>query len=76
MANPLYNRFNGGNNGMNDIGSSFKAFMEQNKGADANKMLADLVNNGKVSQQQLNMAQNYAQQLGGMLSQFKGMFGF
>jgi hypothetical protein len=39
-------------------------------------MLADLVNSGKISQQQLNMAQNYAQQLGGMLSQFKGMFGF
>ncbi len=76
MANSLYNKFNGENNAGNDIGSAFKAFMEQNKGADANKMLANLVNSGKISQQQLNMAQNYAQQIGGMLSHFKGMFGF
>lgn len=82
MANPFYDRFNRASNpqpaqpNQGDIGNAFQSFMNQHRGKNADQILSEMVQSGKISQQQLNAAQNYAQQIGGMLSQFKSMFGF
>lgn len=69
MNNPFYN----GNCG-NVPG--FVQFMNLMKGKNPNEILNNLVNSGKVSQQQLNIAQQKAKQMSGVFDCFKSMFGF
>lgn len=54
----------------------FPQFMQQMRGQDPQQMLNQLLQSGRVNQQQLNQAQQMAQQMQGQFDQFRGMFGF
>lgn len=69
MNNPFYNGNMGGV-------PSFVQFMNSMKGKNPNDILNNLVNSGKVNQQQLNIAQQRAKQMSGAFDCFKSMFGF
>lgn len=79
MANPLFNALKGtkGSQGgpMNMI-QAFQQFMQQNQGNNPNEMIQQMVSSGKLSQQQLNQAQQMAKQMEGQFNGFKSMFGF
>ena len=53
----------------------FQQFMGQMQGRNPRAMLNDLVSSGRVSQEQLNAAQQQAQQLAGMFQSMGGTFG-
>lgn len=63
MSNPLYQAFNGGQNNMM---ANFQSFMKQMQGKNPNEEIAKLLQSGRISQQQLNQAQQMAQQFAGM----------
>lgn len=65
MSNPLYKAL-GGNQQPNMMGD-FQRFMQQMQGRNPHQEIANLLQSGKVSQQQLNQAQQMAQQFMGML---------
>lgn len=69
MANPFYQP-------NNTAFMPFIQFMNAMKGKDPNKILNEMVSSGKVNQQQLNVAQQKAKQVGGMFESLRGMFGF
>ncbi len=73
MANPLFKAM-GGNSQPVNIFEQFPKFMQQMRGKDPSQILNNLVSSGKVSQQQLDVVQQQAQQMSGMFEQFKGMF--
>ena len=54
----------------NPLQMQFNQFMQQVKGQDPNALIQKLVSNGRVSQQQLDMAQKQAEMY---KSQFDGM---
>lgn len=56
--------------------SQFPQFMRQMQGQDPQQILNQLVQSGRINQQQLNQAQQMAQQMQGQFDQFRGMFGF
>lgn len=56
--------------------SQFPQFMQQMRGQDPQQLLNQLVQSGRVNQQQLNQAQQMAQQMQGQFEQFRNMFGF
>ena len=56
--------------------SQFPQFMQQMRGQDPQQLLNQLVQSGRVNQQQLNQAQQMAQQMQGQFEQFRSMFGF
>lgn len=75
MSNPLFNALGGGgipqgNNQMNMM-QQFQKFMGEMKGKNPEEEINKLLQSGRVSQQQLNQAQQMAQQMQGM---FKGFF--
>lgn len=53
----------------------FQQFMQQMKGKDPNAIINEMVSSGKISQEQLNHAQQQAQQMSGMFDGMRGMFG-
>ena len=53
----------------------FQQFMSQMQGKDPKAMLNDLVSSGRVSQEQLNAAQQQAQQMASLFEPMRGMFG-
>ena len=53
----------------------FPQFMQQMKGKDPNQIINQMLQSGKINQQQLNMVQQQAQQMQNQFAQFKGMFG-
>ena len=61
--NPLYQAL--GNRQPNMM-SAFQQFMQQMQGKNPNEEIAKLLQSGKISQQQLNQAQQIAQQFAGM----------
>ena len=67
--NPFYQAMNPRPNMM----QQFQQFMSQMQGKDPKAMLDDLVSSGRVSQEQLNAAQQQAQQLANV---FQSMPGF
>lgn len=69
MSSPIFNAM-GGNQGGNII-QQFQQFMQQMKGKNPQEEINKLLQSGKVSQEQLNQAQQQAQQMQGM---FKGFF--
>lgn len=73
MANPLYNALNGGN--QPNMLQQFQSFMNQMQGKDPNKILNELVSSGRISQEQLNQAQQKAQQMQQMFEPLRSMFG-
>lgn len=71
MANPFYKSNNGGGSFI----QQFPRFMQQMRGKNPTEILNNLISSGKVSQQQLDAAQQQAQQMSGMFEQFKRLFG-
>ena len=54
----------------------FPQFMQQMRGKDPNVIINQMLQSGKINQQQLNMVQQQAQQMQSQFAQFKNMFGF
>ena len=67
MSNPLFQALGGNRNMMSD----FQRFMQQMQGKDPNQEIARLLQSGQITQQQLNQAQQMAQQMQGLLGMFK-----
>lgn len=68
MSNPLFKAL-GGNQG--NIANDFQRFMQQMQGKNPHQEIANLLRSGRISQQQLNQAQQMAQQFSGMLGMLK-----
>ena len=49
--------------------------MVQMQGKDPNAIINEMVQSGRISQDQLNQAQQKAQQMQGMFAPMRGMFG-
>lgn len=64
MSNPLFKAL-GGNQQPNMM-ADFQKFMQQMQGRNPQEEIAKLLQSGRVSQQQLNQAQQMAQQFMGM----------
>lgn len=73
MANPLFRAMGGGAQNGGFL-QQFPKFMQQMRGKNPTQMLNELVSSGKINQQQLDAAQQQAQQMSGLFDQFKGMF--
>lgn len=69
MSSPVFGAMGNQNGG--NIMQQFQQFMQQMKGKNPQEEINKLLQSGKVSQQQLNQAQQQAQQMQGM---FKGFF--
>lgn len=74
MANPLFNALNTCQ--QPNMMQNFQSFMQQMRGKDPNAIISQMVSSGRVSQAQLDQVQRQAQQMQGMFSGMKGMFGF
>lgn len=61
MSNPLFHALN-----QNSMANSFQQFMQQMQGKNPNEEIAKMLRSGRISQQQLNQAQQMAQQFAGM----------
>lgn len=66
MSNPLYSAL-----GPNNTMSEFQRFMQQMSGKDPNEEINRLLRSGQISQEQLNQAQQMAQQMRGMMGMFR-----
>ena len=64
MSNPLFQAL-GGNRQPNMMGD-FQKFMQQMQGRNPHEEIAKLLQSGRISQQQLNQAQQMAQQFSGI----------
>lgn len=73
MSNPFLGVM-GGNNQPNML-QQFQNFMQQMKGKDPNAIIMEMVNSGKITQEQLNQVQQQAQQMQGVFEGMRGMFG-
>lgn len=65
--NPLYKALG---NGQPNIMGDFQKFMQQMQGRNPHEEIAKLLQSGRVSQQQLNQAQQMAQQMQSMMGIF------
>lgn len=74
MSNPIYKAINSAfpNNGtpMFDLMTQFTQFRNQMQGKNPEEEIQKLLQSGKISQQQLNQAQQMAMQMRGMFSNF------
>lgn len=68
--NQLFGALNG-----NSMNQQFIQFMNQMKGKDPNAMIQEMVSSGRITQEQLNAAQQKARQMQGMFEGMRGMFG-
>ena len=68
MSNPLFQALGGSQ--LNMMGD-FQKFMQQMQGKTPHEEINKLLRSGAISQQQLNQAQQMAQQMQGMLGMFK-----
>lgn len=66
MSNPLFNALGGGQK--NNMMGQFQQFMQQMQGKDPNEEISKLLQSGRISQQQLNQAQQMAQQFSRMFN--------
>ena len=71
MSNPLYNALNGNQFGPVQLSQEFQKFVQEMKGRDPNQEISKLLQSGKISQQQLDQAQQMAQQFRGILRGIK-----
>ena len=71
--NPFFNAM-GGNRQPNMM-QQFQQFMNQMKGKDPNAVIQDMMQSGKITQDQYNQARQQAQQMQGMFEGMRGMFG-
>lgn len=63
MSNPLFNALGGNQPNMM---SDFQKFLQQMQGRNPHQEIANLLQSGKISQNQLDQAQRMAQQMMGM----------
>lgn len=75
MPNDLFKQMNQQNGG-DPLMQNFTNFMNQMKGQNPRAIIDQMVQSGQISQQQLNMVQQKAQQMSGIFGQFKSRFGF
>lgn len=68
MSNPLFNALGGSQQNMM---GQFQQFMQQMQGKNPYEEINRLLQSGKISQQQLNQAQQMAQQMQNMMGMFK-----
>ena len=69
MANPLFNILNGGNrpgNGAGNMLQQFQQFKQRMQGVNPQEEVQKLLQSGKISQAQLDKAQQMAQQMQGL----------
>lgn len=71
MSSPVFGAMSGGQAQGGNMMQQFQRFMQEMKGKNPQEEINKLLQSGKVSQQQLNAAQQQAQQMQGM---FKGFF--
>lgn len=71
--NPFFNAM-GGNKQPNMM-QQFQQFMNQMKGKDPNAVIQDMMQSGKITQDQYNQVRQQAQQMQGMFEGMRGMFG-
>jgi hypothetical protein len=69
MSNPLFQALGG--NRQPDMMGDFQRFMQQMQGINPRQEINRLLQSGQISQQQLNQAQQMAQQMQGMMGMFK-----
>lgn len=73
MGNPFFGVMGGG--GRPNMMQQFQQFMSQMQGKDPNAIINEMVQSGRISQDQLNQAQQNAKQMQGMFAHLRGMFG-
>lgn len=69
MSNPLFNILNGGNrpgNGTGNMLQQFQQFKQRMQGINPQEEVQKLLQSGKISQAQLDKAQQMAQQMQGL----------
>lgn len=69
MANPLFNALNGGNrtgNGAGNMLQQFQQFRQRMQGVNPQEEVQKLLQSGKISQAQLDKAQQMARQMQGL----------
>ena len=67
MGNPLFNLLNDGrNNGPGNVLQKFQQFKKQMQGVNPQEEVQKLLQSGKISQAQLDKAQQMAQQMQGL----------
>ena len=71
--NPFFGVMGGG--GRPNMMQQFQQFMNQMKGKDPNAVIQDMMQSGKITQDQYNQARQQAQQMQGMFEGMRGMFG-
>ena len=78
MKSPLFNAMNGNGQqaGPMAMMQNFQRFMNQMRGQNPNAILQQLVQSGRITQDQINQAQQQAQQMRGVFDNMRGMFGF
>ena len=74
MLNESFFQAMGGNRQPNMM-QQFQQFMNQMKGKDPNAVIQDMMQSGKITQDQYNQARQQAQQMQGMFEGMRGMFG-
>lgn len=74
MPNQLYNEMN--KQSGNDLEVVFGKFMTNYRGQDPAAIINSMVQSGKISQAQLNMVQQRAQQLSRLFDGLRKNFGF
>ena len=71
--NPFFNAMGG--NKQTNMMQQFQQFMNQMKGKDPNAVIQDMMQSGRITQDQYNQARQQAQQMQGMFEGMRGMFG-
>ena len=69
MSNPLFQALGGSQ--QPDVMGDFQRFMQQMKGVNPYQEINRLLQSGQISQQQLNQAQQMAQQMQGLMGMLK-----
>lgn len=69
MSNPLFQALN--QNSQGNMMSDFQRFMQQMQGKNPQEEINKLLRSGKISQSQLNQAQQMAGQMQGLMGMFK-----
>lgn len=73
MPNPFFNAMGGSQ--QQPMMRQFQQFMAQMQGKDPNAMIDELVRSGRITQDQLNQAQQQARKMQGVFDGMRGMFG-
>ena len=69
MSNPLFQALN--QNSQGNMMADFQRFMQQMQGKNPHEEINKLLRSGKISQSQLNQAQQMAGQMQGLMGMFK-----